>query len=142
MTGSTKTILDAVCRQMDIWAICSNICCRYARVIDLRKLASIVGPDHSLIPQRDERHFSERLRCPKCHQRGAFLWGHFKRTSEPMDRNFGFSVRQWRVNNHMEILLFARDVTTATVAYEALNEEQNARRLTLQHGARVIQKNH
>jgi hypothetical protein len=42
----------------------------------------------------------------------------------------------------MEIIIFARDVTSATVAYNGLTSEMDDARLTLQLGARVLKQNY
>jgi hypothetical protein len=142
MTGEIRTILDAACRHMDISAICSNIQCRYKRVLDLRKLAQYVGTNHPLVPQRGELHFSERLRCPKCRQRGSYLWANFQRRSAAMVRTHSFMVKELDANGHVSTLIFAQDVGTAKIAYDALLVEKPSLRLSLQHGARVLKENY
>ncbi|WP_169449599.1 hypothetical protein [Maritalea myrionectae] len=127
---------------MDIWAVCSNIECRYARILDLRKMAHYVGAHHPLVPRRGELHFSERLRCPKCRHRGSFLWANFQRPSELVINNYSFVVKELDGNKHVSTLIFARDSGTARTAFEAMVKERPKARLSLQHGARVIEENY
>jgi hypothetical protein len=141
MVGEIKTVFDAILKHLEVWAICSNVQCRHTRGLDLKKLAQFVGPYHSIVPKRGELHFSERLRCPKCRTRGSFLWANHQRPMDPAINNYGFTVKQLDANKRVNTLLFARDVDTATIAYDALLDKREGVKLSLQHGSRVIKEN-
>ena len=73
-TPFEKTLADALSIGQEVIAVCGNITCRCVVEIDLHRIARHVGIDHPLLPRRGERHYSERLMCPECYHRGAYIW--------------------------------------------------------------------
>jgi len=78
----------------EMHAICHNVWCRHHQVVDLKKVIDHVGSATPLLPQKGREHFSERMRCPRCKQRGMFIW-----LDDPKDPTpFLNEMRAWEVN--------------------------------------------
>lgn len=72
--GKLRTLKDVRDGGLDLLAVCHNVSCRHTRQVDLDKLIKAAGELASLLPVKDQSHFSERMRCPECRQRGMFIW--------------------------------------------------------------------
>ena len=78
-----RTLGDVREAGLAMLAVCHNKACRYTKPIDLEKLIGAIGSMQSLLPVKDQEHFSERMKCPKCKNKGMFVWVDFPKEPHP-----------------------------------------------------------
>jgi hypothetical protein len=143
MTSDLRTLGQAVRYKVRIFAVCHNIECRYARDLDVDQLVKLVGVHHPILPEKNVAHFSERLRCPQCQLRGAFVWSPIEINSKGFGDQYTFEVREWTPDNlHFHTIATANSITLVTAAFDAAVKEGAQYRLTVQHGARILLDSH
>lgn len=144
MPRSIHTLGQALDSGQRLVAICDNVECRHRRVIDLGRIIEHVGSRHSLIPLRGQVHFSERLRCPACHGRGAFIWVQEMPGPTPALAGLSYSINRWSgPTGHalVEIVARASSEAVAHVAFNAAETHYGGEHLTLQQRAYIIRDN-
>ncbi|GLQ09266.1 hypothetical protein GCM10007913_11980 [Devosia yakushimensis] len=142
MEGAPKTLEDVRNGGHELIAVCRDVRCRYQRTVDLRRVMLHAGGWTQLLPERGQLHFSDRLRCPFCKQRGMFLWLEPRipppaaATSEP-----NFRVLDWGRSypfNTFIMIATAQSLMVARAAYVAAVLVRPNNAITLQQGAFLI----
>jgi len=136
------TLGDARDIGQELVAVCHNVACRAQRFVDLEKVIHHVGAAHFLLPVRGAVHFSERMRCPACGSRGAFIWINEPKTPSPWFGNAEQSqVNLWgQFNDNTLETVVARTsrLEIGYAAYEGAVATYPRRHITLQEGSHVI----
>jgi hypothetical protein len=136
-----NTLGDARDSGQELVAICDEIRCRHRWTIDLDHVLKFMGTGHSLTPVRGEKHFSERMRCPACRGRGAFIWMRHMADPEPLLVGLSYSVNRWATKGSRALLEVAAKATSeivANAAYDSAVGHYPGDHLTLQQRARII----
>jgi hypothetical protein len=142
MPRELKTLGDVRDTGQSLLAICRNIRCRRRHPVNLDLLIDKVGSMHSLLPVRGQVHFSERMRCPDCGERGMFIWLGIPREPMPMMSGMSYSVNNWMANDYLlSTLAQSGHVMVARAAYDAAVIAYPSRRITLQQGGFVLEDN-
>lgn len=126
---------------LQLIAICDNMLCRCRRELDLVAVIEFVGARHPLTPLLGEKHFSERLRCPRCKSQGAFIWLMETPEPKPLTGALSYAVNRWPApDSHalIETVLRANSEVVANVGFDAVTRSFPGDYLTLQQRGRVI----
>jgi hypothetical protein len=94
MPDYLRTLDDAATARVQMIAVCHTINCRHTQDVDLQQVIFHVGAATPLVPIKGVAHFSERMRCPACKQRGMFIWVGVPRQPEPI---FGTGTHPFKV---------------------------------------------
>lgn len=140
MVRSIHTLGDVRNVGLKLLAICKNPACRRREYVDLDRMIELLGTARPLLPNRLEVHFTDRLRCSRCNEVGAFLWLEVPFDPKPLFDKMGFKVNAWDRSGQHLIGTVAK-ATHEAVAHEAFTGATSAypaRRITLQEGARVM----
>jgi hypothetical protein len=138
-----NTLGDAWRTGQDFMAVCGNIECRCKRTLDLQELIKHVGELHPLVPVRGHVHYSERLRCPACKHRGAFVWmGPPKEPTPIFGEVRAYQVNNWGRNDNGRLVSrigLVGHVDVAHATFQAAVKAYSLHRITLQQGAFVLE---
>lgn len=125
----------------DIVAVCRDPGCRHARYVDLHRMIERLGGRTPLLPQPDQQHYSDRMRCPACKSRGMFVWFQPKLevpkpTKQPnyiiVDRGSIYPFDQFNILATADNLMVARGGYGAAAMFYHNHE------ITLQQGTYII----
>lgn len=121
MPLTINTLGDLKRAGQEMIAVCHNVYCRYRQTVDLQMVIDHVGAMHPLLPARGQVHFSERMRCPKCKQRGFHVWMADPKEQEPIYSGMSYAVNEWGRNKHVLLTTIARvkHVEVAHATYQA-----------------------
>ena len=135
-----RKLADATAVGLEIIAICANVACRYARTVDLNDIARHVGHDHPLLPRRGEKHYSERLKCPECGHRGAYVWPGEETKRKPAEEDLAFRIERLADDEVRvtEVLARMRRLDVAHAVFAGSVEAEPEALLTLMESMRVI----
>lgn len=133
-----RTLGDASNGRLRVIAVCHNIACRAERELDLAQVIQFVGEKHPLTPRLGQEHYSEKLKCPVCKQRGAFVWPKHILEPEPVMAGLSYKVNRWYDGTLMETVGKASSEVVANVLYDSCLSHYPGDHLTLQQGIRVI----
>lgn len=126
-------------------AVCHAVGCRHTRPVDLHKLMKAVGELASVLPVRDQSHFSERMRCPECGHRGMFLWVEQPQKPHPISNsrmNFLVTAYDRETNRAISDVLRASDRRVAHGGFSVAEAIMPAARLEMTFQNRVIHQSH
>lgn len=141
MPKSLHTLDDARQAGQELLAICHNPACRRRQLVDLELVIFHVGAGHQLVPVRGQLHFSERMRCPACGQKGMFIWLGDRKDPEPMTGEGRLNYRVNVLDKAEGLIGTLAKVGHVGVAYAAFNgaiEAYPDRRVVLQEGAVIV----
>lgn len=122
----------------ELIAVCDNIVCRHRWIVDLDKVMEHVGSLHPLIPVRDQKHFSERMLCPECGKRGAYIWPSDPKEPAPLFGTLSYLVGEWEGKGLVNAIARVSHLDVALAAFEAAVAAYPGRRLTLQQGSFLV----
>lgn len=140
MAPIVRNIGDVRDTGQELTAVCHNPMCRAARVVDLELVIHHVGAAHPIIPTLGLVHFSERMRCAACGQRGMFIWIREPKMPSPW---FGSptnnQVNLWGTRGVLEqVVASTSRLEIGVAAFEAAVAQYPGRRVTLQEGAHLL----
>lgn len=138
MVKQLHTLGDAHDVGLELVAVCRNVQCRHRVIIDLTRLIHAIGEGQPLLPVLRKVHFSEKLRCSACGERGAFLWPQEMKGPEPFFNAQSYHINEWWQGSNLSTVAKVSHVTVAHATFEAALDEYPGKRLTLQQGAYVI----
>lgn len=133
-----NTLGEARIGGLRLIAVCHNPACRAERELDLASIIEFVGERHPLIPKLGATHYSEKLKCPKCRHRGAFVWPKHLNEPEPQMAGLSYLVNRWYGTTLMETVARAGSEVVANVVYNSCLTHYRGEHITLQQGIRVI----
>ncbi len=133
-----RTLGDASNGRLRVLAICSNKACRRERELDLAEIIGYVGERHPLLPRLGAEHYSEKLKCPACQHRGAFVWPKDLAEPEPVAPGLSFKINRWMGDTLLETVGQASSEVVANVLFGSCLTHYPGDRLTLQQRARVV----
>ncbi len=126
-------------------AICHNVSCRHTKPVDLPALVKAVGELASLLPVKDQVHFSERMRCPECRHKGMFLWVEAPKEPNPhINSALAFRVVEedrtgWR---GMQEIVRTADKETAQAAFDVAEAIYPGSKIELHWHRSVLRSSH
>ena len=133
------TLEDAKQNRLEIAAVCRNVNCRHRGTIDIETLIRHFGAARGLLPVRGEVHFSDRMRCSRCGQRGVLFWPQEIKGPEPVfEASKGMTVHTWQYNDFHNIVARVMHINVAHAAFDAAVSAYPGQRVTLQEGMRVL----
>lgn len=133
------TLEDAKKNRLEIIAVCRNVNCRHRGTVDLDTLIHNFGLARGLLPVRGEVHFSDKMRCSRCGQRGVLFWPAEVKGPEPIfEAQKGLTVHTWQYNDYHNIVARVGHIMVAHAAFDAAVSAYPGRRVTLQEGMRVL----
>lgn len=141
----SNTLGDLLSAGHSLFAVCRYANCRYTKEIDAPRLVQSIGPHHTLLPDRGELHFSDKMRCPSCKRRGVNLW---LRPAEPKKQvvapspskqpNFTIVDHGTAPYARHEVIATADNLMVGKGAFAAAALFYADRRISLKQGAFVI----
>lgn len=126
-------------------AVCHAVGCRHTKPVDLPALMKAVGEMASILPVRDQPHFSERMRCPECGHRGMFLWVEQPATPSPVSNsslNFVVTAYDRETNRPLTDVLRAADRRVAQAGFDVAEAYMPRARLEMTWHNRIIHQSH
>jgi len=125
----------------DIIAVCRDQGCRHARYVDLDRVIKRLGGRTPLLPQPNQAHYSDRMRCPVCKGRGMFVWFQpkvQKSKAQPqpnyivVDRGSAYPYGEFNIIATADNLMVARAGYSAAAMFFSNHE------ITLQQGTYIL----
>jgi hypothetical protein len=142
MPDFLKTLDDAVKAGVEMIAVCHQVECRHTRTVDLHQVIFHVGAATQLVPVKGKVHFSERMRCPECAQRGMFIWIGVPNQPEPVwsAGKHPFKVLEWGANGVLQReIAVVNNLEVARGAYDIACRVYPGAHITLQQGIFIMQ---
>lgn len=124
----------------DLVAVCRNPLCRRRQIVDLDRLITELGTMRPALPAPGEVHFTDKMRCQRCGQRGAFLWLDLPYDPRPLLSGMGYKVNNWdgRTDALLSTVALVGHENVANFAFDGAVSAYPGRRITLQQGMRII----
>lgn len=133
------TLEDALKNRLSIVAVCRNVACRHRGEVDVGLLIRNFGAARGLLPVRGEIHFSDKMRCSACGQRGVLFWPAELKGPEPLfEANKGMTVHTWQHSSYHTVVARVLHIQVAHAAFEAAVAAYPGHLVTLQEGMRVL----
>jgi hypothetical protein len=143
--ANIRTLKDIKESGLTMVAVCHNVSCRHTKNVDLHALIKAIGEMASLLPVKDQPHFSERMRCPECKHRGMFLWVEAPKTPSPISNsalNFRVIAYDRMTAAAQTDVLRAADREVAQAGFEVAEAIYPKHRLEMTWHNRVIHQSH
>ncbi|MCZ4272478.1 hypothetical protein [Maritalea porphyrae] len=93
---------------------------------------------HELMPALGVRHYSERMSCPKCGERGMFIWSLSVEDPEPVSGGSQYQINAWENGVLVATLCRASEFELAIAAFDVAVKVHQGKQITLQERARVL----